>query len=203
MECFESNYCKSKKPCGIIIVYSNSYKCKKKLWVSIIFDYQLQLFIQLLLWGPLLMTHPVWSKTSQNQSRKISVGVPFKPLANKCRSIYPQGPPCLHRLASNSIRNSITDIFLDWFQLVLHHVSKKKDFVFGTFGLGSNHQGCTVFCNHHECMKTINSLTHFRKHLISDSWPQKVSKFEQFDLVIRSLDRQKRSRYNLTFSTYI
>ena len=57
-EWVESNCCNSKKPCGIIIAYSNFYKCKKQLLVSINFDYQLPLFIQLHLGGSITYDSP-------------------------------------------------------------------------------------------------------------------------------------------------
>ena len=57
-EQFESNWCKSKKPCKMIIDYSNSYKCKKKFWVLINFNHQRPLFILLLLGGSITYDSP-------------------------------------------------------------------------------------------------------------------------------------------------
>ena len=37
-------------------------------------------------------------------------------------------------------------------------ISKKKGFVFGTFGLGSNHQGCTVLCKMAKWLTSLETV---------------------------------------------
>ena len=64
----------------------------------------------------------LWCKTSQNQSRKTSViRLPFELPVNQCQPSGPGWQIVQHWLAGSSEGSLITDVFLDWFWLVLHH----------------------------------------------------------------------------------